>query len=358
MGFFSSGCVTKWTQDHGLLCLPTDVLWNFWQPAWMEHQHNLADKRTVSDVLRLQKCASGLVWRVRDHEGSHSHVFCPIKYWRTASILRPLSMHAGCAFTQVEQAVPDEILKHVSLVFQFRRRGTSLPWSYILPKHKKEWKAGRPVVAFLFAHPAKTFLAVLARVLDGLVSQVCSPTAPYNDALDLWQSLHAFLDRWDAVSELDKEVTLHSQDLAGFFVSIPLPRFLQAVKLLLCKAYDLQERDLREGLHGVYVAVDMTNTTAPMRLFRGRYCSPAPKVYSSRMDLFMMAVELSFEFSLFTVGQQVVQQSRGAPMGSPFSPCVCHAVISLFEHQYFSRMLLSPILTSSQCWVEGMWIPD
>ena len=102
-------------------------------------------KWTVSDVLRLQKCGSGLVWHVRDHEGSHSHVFCLIKYWRmldntylTASIFRPLSMHAGCAFTQIEQAVPDEILKHFSFGFQFRRRGTSLPWSYILPKHKNE----------------------------------------------------------------------------------------------------------------------------------------------------------------------------------------------------------------------------
>ena len=88
----------------------------------MEHQHNLSDKWMVSDVLRLQRCASGLVWHVRDHEGSHSHVFCPIKYWRmldntylTASIFRPLSMHAGCAFTQVEQAVPDENLEALFL---------------------------------------------------------------------------------------------------------------------------------------------------------------------------------------------------------------------------------------------------
>ena len=70
---------------------------------------------------------------------------------------------------------------------------------------------------------AKKFLAVSARVLDGLVSQVCPHTAPYNDALDLWQSLHAFLERLVVgVTELDQSVTLHSQDLAGFFVSIPL----------------------------------------------------------------------------------------------------------------------------------------
>ena len=342
---------TKWTQDHGLLCLPADDLWNLWEPAWTQHENNLDDKWTVSDVLRLKDYASGLVWHVRDHEGSHSQAFRPVKYWKmldntylTANIFQPLSMHAGCAFTQVEQAVPDDILKHFSIGFQFRRRGTGGPWSYILPKHKKALKAGRPIVAFS-AHPAKKFLAALARVLDGLVSRVCPHAAPYNDALDKWQSLHVFLDRLVGLSELDGEVTLHNQDLAGFFVSIPLHRFLQAFKLLLCKAYDLRECDLREGLHGVYVTVDLTNATTPMRLFRGRYCSPI------RMDLFMMAVELSFKFSLFTVGRQVVRQSRGAPMGSPFSPSVRHAAISFFEHQYFSRVLLSPIMSSGQCWV-------
>ena len=183
------------------------------------------------------------------------------------------------------------------------------------------------------------------------MSQVCPHTAPYDDALDLWQSLHAFLDRLVGLTEFDQSVSLHNQDLAGFFVSIPLNRFLEAVRLLLCKAYDLSDRDLHDGLRGVFMTVDRTNSTAPMRLFRRRCCSPAPKLYSMRMDLFLTAVELSFKFSLFSLGNQVVQQSRGPAMGSPFSPSVFHAVISLFEHQYFSRTLLSPISSSSRAWV-------
>ena len=144
--------VTKWTQDHGLLCLPTDDLWNLWEPAWTQHENSLDDKWTVSDVLRLKDCASGLVWHVRDNEESHSHVFCPVKYWKmldntylTASTFQSLCMHAGRAFTQVEQAVPDEVLKHFSFGFQCRRRGTRLLWSYILPKHKNTRKLERRV---------------------------------------------------------------------------------------------------------------------------------------------------------------------------------------------------------------------
>ena len=104
----------------------------------------------------------------------------------TASIFQPALMHPGCAFTQIEQAVPDDILKHLSFGFQFIKKPPRLPWSYILPKHNKAWKAGRPIVGFS-AHPAKKFLAVLARVLDGLVRQVCPHTGTYNEALDLWQ---------------------------------------------------------------------------------------------------------------------------------------------------------------------------
>ena len=131
------------------------------------------------------------------------------------------------------------------------------------------------------------------------MSQVCPHTVPYNDALDLWQSLHAFLDRLVGLTEMYQSVSLHSQDLAGFSVSIPLNRFLEAVRLLLCKAYDPSDRDLHDGLRGVFMTVDMTNSTSPMRLFRGRYCSPALKVYSIRMDLFLKAVELSFKFPCF-----------------------------------------------------------
>ena len=65
------------------------------------------------------------------------------------------------------------------------------------------------------------------------------------------------------MSELDQLVSLHNQDLVRFFVSIPLNRFLDAAKLLLCKADDLGVEDLRDGLRGAHMTVDMTNATTP-----------------------------------------------------------------------------------------------
>ena len=48
-------------------------------------------------------------------------MFCPLKYWKmldntylTASIFQPVPFHPGCAFAQIEQAVPDDVLKPFS----------------------------------------------------------------------------------------------------------------------------------------------------------------------------------------------------------------------------------------------------
>ena len=49
---------------------------------------------------------------------------------------------------------------------------------------------------------------------------------------------------------------------------------------------------------------------------------------------------MSLKFTMFTVGGQTIQQLRGAPMGSHFSPAACHAVVSRYEHMYFGHCLL------------------
>ena len=151
--------------------------------------------------------------------------------------------------------------------------------------------------------------------------------------------------------EENRQVRLHIQDLAGFFVSIPMDRFLLTTKILLAQAYDLALEDVESELRGVFMTVDMSGDTACRRLFRGRYCTSAPKTYVVDMSMFLRAVEVSFKFSLFTVGSQVLEQVRGAPMGSPFSPAICHAVVSLFEHRYFSKCLLNPLAHSRVGWI-------
>ena len=300
---------------------------------------------TVTQINRMKSHSKRLLWHVRDHEGAHAHVFCPVKYWMmlqntfTAdSIFLPLRLSASAVMTQMEQAVPDHILSAFPLKFSPRKSRVS--WAYILPKFKKDWKAGRPIVSFS-AHPARQFLVVMAKVTEMLVADVCPHTRPYNDAILIWQAIHHLFGQAD-VDMLPQRapLTLHNQDLSGFFVSIPVERFMLTFRILLTKFYGCADEDLDDILQNATITVDLANDLSVMKTIRGRHCLVHDKHVAVPMRLFLEAVRVSFKFTLFAVGGQTIQQLRGAPMGSHFSPAACHAVVSLYEHMYFGHCLL------------------
>ena len=141
--------IQQLTSKHNLLCLPEDEILEEWRGIWGTHQCYIQDRRTVEDVRHLFDAAKSLVWHVRDHEGSQLHVFCPVKYWTMLSntfgaeqVFRNPFLTCSQAHVQVEQRVPPSILDDFSFGFRFRMSACNLPYAYILPKHKKNWKGG------------------------------------------------------------------------------------------------------------------------------------------------------------------------------------------------------------------------
>ncbi|CAE7695523.1 unnamed protein product [Symbiodinium microadriaticum] len=172
--------------------------------------------------------------------------------------------------TQMEQAVPEHILS--AFPFKFSSRKSKVSWAYILPKFKKDWKAGRPIVSFS-AHPARQFLVVMARVTEMLVAEVCPHTRPYNDAIMLWQAIHQLFGQTDSPTlSAPDPLALHNQDLSGFFVSIPVERFMITFRLLLTKFYGCADEDLENILNNATITVDLTNDLSVMKTTRGRHC--------------------------------------------------------------------------------------
>ena len=337
--------IYEWIEHHDLLRYDEKEVRAVWERLWREHEQALEGHWTVTQINRLKSHSKGLTWHVRDHEGAHSHVFCPVKYWMmlqntfTAdSIFLPVGLSASAVMTQMEQAVPEHILS--AFPFKFSSRKSKVSWAYILPKFKKDWKAGRPIVSFS-AHPARQFLVVMARVTEMLVAEVCPHTRPYNDAIMLWQAIHQLFGQTDSYTlPAPDPLALHNQDLSGFFVSIPVERFMITFRLLLTKFYGCADEDLENTLNNATITVDLTNDLSVMKTIRGRHCLIHDKHIAVPMRLFLEAVRVSFKFTLFTVGGQTIQQLRGAPMGSHFSPAACHAVVSLYEHMYFGHCLL------------------
>ena len=181
----------------------------------------------------------------------------------------------------------------------------------------------------------------MAKVTEMLVAEVCPHTRPYNDAILLWQAIHQLFGRTDSQSPPAPDpLILHNQDLSGFFVSIPVERFMITFRLLLAKFYGCADEDLENTLHHATITVDLANDLSVMKTIRGRHCLVHDKHVAVPMHLFLEAVRVSFKFTLFTVGGQTSQQLRGAPMGSHFSPAACHAVVSLYEHMYFGHCQL------------------
>ncbi|OLP85787.1 hypothetical protein AK812_SmicGene33178 [Symbiodinium microadriaticum] len=200
----------------------------------------------------------------------------------------------------MEQAVPEHILS--AFPFKFSSRKSRVSWAYILPKFKKDWKAGRPIVSFS-AHPARQFLVIMAKVTETLVAEVCPHTRPYNDAILLWQAIHQLFGRIDSHSPPAPDpLILHNQDLSGFFVSIPVERFMITFRLLLAKFYGCADEDLENTLHHATITVDLANDLSVMKTIRGRHCLIHDKHVAVPMRLFLDAVRVSFKFTLFTVG--------------------------------------------------------
>ena len=161
-------------------------------------------------------------------------------------IFLPVRLSASAVMTQMEQAVPDYILS--AFPFKFSSRKSRVSWAYILPKFKKDWKAGRPIVSFS-AHPARQFLVVMAKVTEMLVAEVCPHTRPYNDAILLWQAIHQLFGQADTrLPPPSDPLIMHNQDLSGFFVSIPVERFMLTFRLLLTKFYGCADEDLENAL--------------------------------------------------------------------------------------------------------------
>ena len=338
----------RWCKNHHVRFPDDDSLRLWWDAQVKIHSEFVRDARkwTVIDVLHLQSLFPTLVWHVRDHQAGHIHVFCRKKYsmmlchtFQNKEVFRAVDMTAGQAFSTLESCVPAPIEKAFAWGFQFRKKDAALPWSYILPKHKKAWKAGRPIISFC-CHPARKFLMGLAKVVDFLVLETCPHCKTYNDALAIWKDVHRHLGAVSETETVCEEQCLFNQDLAGFFISIPQERFGVALRFMLCRLYNVAFfSDLPTALADKRVTVRLDKEEKMRKVFKGKLYRAGGKDVCVPMALMLEAVDCSFKFNMFRVGRHVFEQRMGSPMGSPISPALCHAVVSDFEHRAFSHIL-------------------
>ena len=188
--------------------------------------------------------------------------------------------------------------------------GRDLPNAYVLPKRKKQFQSGRPIVSF-FTAPFRPMLHCIAKMIYHLLPQALTHNLAKGDVFDLIKILKN--------TDFDTLPTprIHNQDFAGFFTSIDTDRFIDSWRLTLKFLSSIMSTDPDEIIS---VKATPGNTTGDV--VKGRTC----RTLNVTRKIFIRDVErtilMSLKMTQFSIGTSVYEQIRGSPMGSPLRPAL------------------------------------
>ena len=202
------------------------------------------------------------------------------------------------------------------------------PKSIHFTEAKKQFIKGRPIVAFIDAMGRQLWEG-LSDILQMMTFQACPDSFHQGDGTTQLQQTAAFLKDTHK-QQPTSDYILYNQDLAGFFTSIDKSRFLSAYSLL-AKWY--REKN---PLHSHIFHIDHTQKDPTHRVHRGKSRQKQQEAASTRSLGIYLAhipqlITAVLLLNYFTVGTSLIEQIRGAPMGSPCSPALCNIVVAVEE---------------------------
>ena len=317
----------QWHQRNGIPAIPTRHLEDLWNTSWSQHRQQLHNHISHHDITQFTKLFPGAVFHNEDKRATSLRIYCPCLYFECLKN----TFSDDNVFKRL-QASPDSLIQATLLTLQRRfkkqypwalGKGRTLPNAYVLPKRKKHFLSGRPIVSF-FAAPFRPMLNCIAKLLY----QVMPAAFPHNlakgDVFELIQLLKQ--------GDFDFQPTpqIHNQDLAGFFTSIDTDRFVTSWHLtlhFLSSTMNTQPDEL--------FSVKPSVGNQQGDVVKGRTCrtlNVTRKIYIRDIEPIIRA---SLEMTQFSIGTAVFQQIRGTPMGSPLSPALCLMVVALSEEVWF-----------------------
>ena len=175
--------------------------------------------------------------RLFDNEGAVFH--CEDKQASSLRIYCPCLFHTGIENTFIDPSIFEPVLQDpttivTSLVDQLQKQHSkSYPWATgpgrQLPagypgQKEKAFQSGRPTVSFVDS-PFRPMLNILARMIFQLIPVACPNHFASGDVYTLLDILRS--------EQVDADLILVNQDLAGFFTSIDQERFIGSWLMLL-----------------------------------------------------------------------------------------------------------------------------
>ena len=316
-----------WTTRNSLPSLQKSHIDELWHRSIQSHYHTLNNHITHKDIGRFKRLFPEAVFHNEDKRATSLRIYCPVLYFQclTTTFADPL------VFRKLEQSPSDiiertiaEINRHFGKAYPWALgAGRDLPNAYVLPKRKKQFKAGRPIVSF-FTAPFRPMLNCTAKLIYNLLPQAFPHNLARGDVFDLIKLLKD--------TDFDSLPTprIHNQDLAGFFTSIDTDRFIASWRLTLQFLSTLMNTDPDE-----IISVKATPGNNTGDVVKGRTC----RTLNVTRKIFIRDIEriilMSLKMTQFSIGTTVFEQIRGSPMGSPLSPALCMMVVALSEEIWY-----------------------
>ena len=317
----------SWTTRNSLPSLPKTHLDALWQQSIHSHYTALHNHITHKDIVRFKRLFPDAIFHNEDKRATSLRIYCPVIYFEclTKTFADPL------VFRKLEESPSDIIEKTIAEIN--KQFGKSYPWAlgagrglpnaYVLPKRKKQFRAGRPIVSF-FTAPFRPMLNCIAKMIYNLLPQAFPHNLAKGDVFDLMKLLK------DTDFDTLPTPRIHNQDLAGFFISIDTDRFIDSWRLTLQFLSALMSTDPDEIIS---VKATPGNTTGDV--VKGRTC----RTLNVTRKIFIRDIEriilMSLKMTQFSIGTSVYEQIRGSPMGSPLSPALCMMVVAFSEEIWY-----------------------
>ena len=297
-------------------------------PILADHSRRITNHITAATTRQLQEQFAGCIFHNEDKRASSLRIFCPCQYFQciektfldSAIFARSPESPSDCLHmtmqhlkNQFAQAYPGAMGK-----------GKSLPAGYILPKGKKQYGSGRPMIGF-FNAPFKPMLSTLAKLLFQLVPRACPEHFAHGDVYQLLKLLREY-----ATKMADKDLRIYNQDLSGFFISIDSDRSLQSWYMLL--------RFLEPSMsvhENEFFSVSPVKQNNPGDIIKGRTFRTLNVNQHIRIGDIPELIIAALQMQNFQLGSKVYTQVQASPIGSPLSPALCLMVVSVYEQIWF-----------------------
>ena len=325
--------IQRWHKTHHLPA-PTDkhtAVTSFIEEQLQLHEQHMNNRLNLQVISNAKQSIPDGIVHNEDHLPNKLMWYCPLLYHTAISNtfldkevfhildLPPLHHHLN-TYNRILQLLP-----------QYRwslREWGKIPTAYILPKRKKSFAKGRPIVSFVGAM-LRSLTSDLADVIYLMLRQACPDALGRGDTLHQLKSLRqAFQHHRHNPSEEQFSLHIYNQDLSGFFTSISTDRFLASLRLM---TYWYRNKNPN---HATTFTCTHHEPDPTMRVHRGRSRFRTPRRHTIHLNHLPNICQAVLLLNYCMVGNTLLQQTRGAPMGSPASPALCDMVVAVCEQSW------------------------